>query len=113
VPLPLAQEFDGVLGQPLRAAPGDLGLLAADALRVPRHHQGGASGLKSEHDLEQQDYEFDDPNDPRHPDFDLSESAPYDFDGPYEKPWFLRRGVLLLVSALLIISLLLPFAFRV
>jgi hypothetical protein len=55
----------------------------------------------------------DDPNNPDHPDFDLSESAPYDFDGSYEKPWFLRRGVLLLVSALLIISLLLPFAFRI
>jgi hypothetical protein len=111
VSLPLAQELDGVLGQPLRPAPGDLGLLAADALRLPGHHQGGASGLNPE-PLDS-DYEFDDPNDPRHPDFDLSESAPYDFDEPYEKPWFLRRGVLLLVSALLIISLLLPFAFRV
>jgi hypothetical protein len=54
----------------------------------------------------------DDPNDPRHPDFDLSESAPYDFDEPYAKPWYLRRGVLLVVSALLIFSLLLPLALR-
>jgi len=95
----------------LRAAPGNLGLLAADAFRLSRDHQGGASGLKSEHDLDGSGFE-DDPNDPDHPDFDLSESAPYDFDGPYEKPWFLRRGVLLLVSAVLIFSLLLPLALR-
>ena len=35
VPLPLAAEFDRVLGQPLRAAPGDVGLLAASPLRQP------------------------------------------------------------------------------
>jgi hypothetical protein len=58
------------------------------------------------------DREEDDPNDPAHPDFDLSESAPYDYDGPYEKPWFLRRGVLMAVSLLLIFSLLLPIALR-
>jgi hypothetical protein len=62
--------------------------------------------------LNDPDIDEDDPNNPRHPDFDLSESAPYDFDEPYEKPWFLRRGVLLLVSALLIFSLLLPFVVR-
>ena len=56
--------------------------------------------------------EQDDPNNPSHPDFDLSESAPYDFDQPYEKPWFLRRGVLLVVSVLLIFSLLLPLVLR-
>jgi hypothetical protein len=54
----------------------------------------------------------DDPNDPSHPDFDLSESAPYDFDEPYQKPWFLRRWVLLLVSLIVVVSLLLPYALR-
>jgi hypothetical protein len=59
------------------------------------------------------EYEDDDPNNPDHPDFDLSESAPYDFDPPYEKPWFLRRWVLLLVSLIILVSLLLPYALRV
>jgi hypothetical protein len=58
------------------------------------------------------EFEDDDPNDPSHPDFDLSDSAPHDFDGPYEKPWFLRRWLLLLVSLLVVISLLLPFVMR-
>lgn len=48
----------------------------------------------------------DDPNDPSHRDFDLSEAG-----GPayhYEiraKPWYLRRWFLLAVAALLIIAL--------
>ena len=37
--VPLAAAFGRVLGQPLRPAPGALGLLPADALRPPRHHQ--------------------------------------------------------------------------
>jgi hypothetical protein len=56
--------------------------------------------------------EDDDQNDPSHPDYDLSDSAPYDFDEPYEKPWFLRRWVLLLVSVIVVVSLLLPFVVR-
>jgi hypothetical protein len=59
------------------------------------------------------EYEDDDPNDPAHPDYDLSDSAPYDFDEPYEKSWFLRRWVLLLVSVILVVSLLLPYALRI
>ena len=55
----------------------------------------------------------DDPNDPSHPDFDLSTSAPYDFDEPYEKPWFLRRWLLLTVSFIVLIGLLLPYALRI
>jgi hypothetical protein len=58
------------------------------------------------------DDEADDPNDPSHPDFDLSESAPYDFDEPYEKPWFLRRWMLLLVSIVVVFSLLLSYVVR-
>ena len=56
--------------------------------------------------------EDDDPNDPSHPDFDLSNSAPYDFDEPYEKPWFLRRWLLLTISLLVVFALLLPYALR-
>jgi hypothetical protein len=63
--------------------------------------------------LDQPEYEDDDPNDPSHPDYDLSESAPYDFDRPYEKPWFLRRWFLLTVALLIVFSLLLPYAFRI
>jgi hypothetical protein len=48
----------------------------------------------------------DDPNDPRHRDFDLSEAAGWDFDSSrVAKPWFLRRWVLLLVAALIIAAL--------
>jgi hypothetical protein len=59
------------------------------------------------------EYDDDDPNDPRHRDFDLSESAPYEFDSwTDDKPWFLRRWVLLTVSVLvvlgLVLSLILP-----
>ena len=55
--------------------------------------------------------EQDDPNDPRHPDHDLSEEAAYEFDdysSPY-RPWFGRRWVLLLVGVILILALILPF----
>ncbi|HXH22502.1 MAG TPA: hypothetical protein VNN10_10755 [Dehalococcoidia bacterium] len=51
----------------------------------------------------------DDPNDPWHRDFDLSEAG-----GPayhYEvspKPWYLRRWFLLLVAVLVVASLVLP-----
>ncbi|HEX5369104.1 MAG TPA: hypothetical protein VFY10_06780 [Dehalococcoidia bacterium] len=53
--------------------------------------------------------EEDDPTDPSHRDYDLSTSAPYEFDGPADaKPWFLRRGFILLIGAVLIFSLILP-----
>ena len=62
--------------------------------------------------MDRSDYEDDDPNDPSHPDFDLSDSAPHDFDEPYEKAWFLQRWLLLLVSAIVLLGLLLPYALR-
>jgi hypothetical protein len=55
------------------------------------------------------DEDEDDPNDPRHRDFDLSEAGigvHRDYD---KKPFFLRRGVLLVVAVLVIVGLLLPF----
>ena len=45
VPLPLAGELDRLLGQSLRPAPRDVGLLAAHALRPPRHRPGRPAGL--------------------------------------------------------------------
>ena len=54
------------------------------------------------------EFEDDDPNNPAHRDHDLSSSADYDFDSwADEKPWFLRRWAMMLVSGILIFSLLL------
>ena len=53
----------------------------------------------------------DDPTNPAHPDFDLSEGAPYGSEPP-RKPWFLRRWALLLVSSVLVVSLVLPYLWR-
>ena len=50
-------------------------------------------------------------SDPRHPDHDLSEWAPY--TPPIDpKPWFIRRWALLIVGVLVIIGLILPFLTR-
>jgi hypothetical protein len=53
------------------------------------------------------EYDDDDPNNPSHRDYDLSESAPYEFDSwtSGDRPWFLRRWVLLTVSLLVVLSL--------
>ena len=45
VPVPLAGEFGRVLGQPLRAASRDVGLLAAHPFGFPRHGRGRQAGL--------------------------------------------------------------------
>jgi hypothetical protein len=59
------------------------------------------------------EYEDDDPNNPRHRDHDLSDSAPYDWERPADvKPWYLQRWFMLTVGLLLVLSLLLPYAFR-
>jgi len=41
-----------------------------------------------------------DPNDPSHPDYDLSVAAGYAEWEPGGKPWFLRRGAVLAVTLL-------------
>ncbi len=51
----------------------------------------------------------DDPNDPSHPDHDLSERGetyPGE-DAPF-KPWFLRRWLLLVAGLVVVAALLLP-----
>jgi hypothetical protein len=55
----------------------------------------------------------DDPNDPAHPDHDLSEKAEwwYEVQGanePEGKPWFLRRWVFLIIGILVTLSLIIP-----
>jgi hypothetical protein len=49
-----------------------------------------------------------DPNDPSHPDYDLSEAAGYSGWEPAPKAWYLRRGVIVLVAVLVIAGLLVP-----
>ena len=54
------------------------------------------------------EFEEDDPNDPQHRDHDLSTSADYDFDSwADDKPWFMRRWAVIVVSGMLILSLVL------
>lgn len=54
-----------------------------------------------------------DPNDPSHPDFDLSESAGYAYWEPRPKPFYLRRGFVLVVATFIIVGLLLPALVRI
>ena len=59
------------------------------------------------------EYEDDDPNNPRHRDHDLSDSADYDWDRPaHTKPWYLQRWFLLTIGVLLVFSLLVPYLFQ-
>ena len=46
-----------------------------------------------------------DPNDPTHPDYDLSVAAGYGNWEPAPKPLLARRGVILLVTLVLVIAL--------
>lgn len=55
--------------------------------------------------------EDDDPRDPSHPDWDLSEAAPHYWEEP-AKPWFTRRWVLMIVAFIVIFSLLIPYVSR-
>ncbi len=59
---------------------------------------------------EQQTFADDDedPNDPRHPDHDLSEAAPLWIDPASVRPWFTARGFLVVVALIVILGLLLP-----
>jgi hypothetical protein len=53
--------------------------------------------------------EDDDPNNPSHRDYDLSEAGIGSHEEYDSKPFFLRRGVLIVVSVLVLLGLLLPF----
>lgn len=66
--------------------------------------------MRDDYDQDEEDKEDDDPNDPSHRDYDLSNSAPYDYERPADdKPWFLRRWAMMIVGLLLVFSLLLPY----
>jgi hypothetical protein len=54
-----------------------------------------------------------DPNDPSHPDHDLSISAGYGDWEPAPKPLLTRRGVVLLLSVLIILGLFIPICARI
>ncbi len=57
---------------------------------------------------EREEDEYYQLSDKNNPDYDLSEWGLRWDSEPDSKPWFMRRGFLLLVAALVIISLLLP-----
>jgi hypothetical protein len=56
------------------------------------------------------DEQVDDLSDPRHPDYDLSEWAPYEVPEPEPEArrWFLRRWVMLIIAIVVVASLMLP-----
>ncbi len=53
-----------------------------------------------------------DPNDPTHPDYDLSEAAGYAEWGPAPKPLLIRRGTVLLLTLLVLAGLVIPILLR-
>ena len=68
---------------------------------------------ENEEDEEELEGEWElDPNDPTHPDHDLSISSSYLWEPP-PKPLYLRRGVIVLVTILVILGLLLPVLYRI
>ena len=66
---------------------------------------------EDEEELLEGEWELD-PNDPTHPDHDLSISSSYLWEPP-AKPIYLRRGVIVLVTVLVILGLLLPVLARI
>jgi hypothetical protein len=72
-----------------------------------------AADLEEEEGEDELEGEWElDPNEPSHPDYDLSESAGYADWEPSTKPVLLRRGMVLLLTILVIIGLLIPLLVR-
>lgn len=70
-------------------------------------------GVADDEEEEELEGEWElDPNDPSHPDHDLSISSSYLWEPP-AKPIYLRRGVIVLVTVLVILGLLLPVLARI
>ena len=70
-------------------------------------------GVADDEEEEELEGEWElDPNDPTHPDHDLSISSSYLWEPP-AKPIYLRRGVIVLVTVLVILGLLLPVLARI
>ena len=72
--------------------------------------QGGVE--EDEEEFPEGEWELD-PNDPSHPDHDLSTSAGYGFWEPAPKPLLLRRGVVVAVTIFVIIGLMIPLLIRI
>ena len=76
---------------------------------------GGTPPDEGEEDGDEEELEGQwelDPNDPTHPDYDLSESAGYDDWEPAPKPVFLMRGVILGFTLLVLGALIIPLLLR-
>ena len=67
--------------------------------------------LLDEEDEPEGDWELD-PSDPAHPDHDLSVSAGYGNWEPSPKPLLVRRGVMILLTLLVIVGLFIPLLVR-
>ncbi|MEX0785200.1 MAG: hypothetical protein WD939_01045 [Dehalococcoidia bacterium] len=63
-------------------------------------------------ELDEGEWELD-PNDPSHPDYDLSVAAGYGEWEPSRTSIFLRRGMVLLLSLLVIFGLIIPVLVRI
>ena len=73
----------------------------------------GVADAEDEDDEEELEGEWElDPNDPTHPDHDSSISSSYLWEPP-AKPIYLRRGIIVLVTVLVILGLLLPVLARI
>lgn len=72
---------------------------------------GDGPEADAEDELDEGVWELD-PNDPSHPDYDLSVSAGYADWEPASKPVLLRRGVMLALTVLVVVGLMLPVLLR-
>ena len=72
--------------------------------------QPGDEEAEDEEELEGE-WELD-PNDPTHPDYDLSEAAGYGEWEPAPKPVLARNGIMLLVAVLVILAIVISIAPR-
>ncbi len=65
-----------------------------------------------EEELPEGQWELD-PNDPTHPDYDLSLAHGYSDWEPAPTPWLARTGVILLITVVIIIALLVTIVARI
>ena len=63
---------------------------------------------RPDEDIDEEDDDDDDLSDPHHPDHDLSEWSPYSPGVQDRKPWFTRRGVMIVIGILVIAGLIIP-----
>jgi len=78
---------------------------------IERLIEEASASLDDEDELDEGEWELD-PNDPTHPDHDLSIDAGYADWEPSSKPWFVRRGVVLVITLLIVAALTVPLLLR-